>query len=46
MKKYVIYYAPDEEWEVAKEVATEDEAIAYCEDVERICPCYYEEVAK
>lgn len=44
MKKYVVYYAMDDEWEVAKVFATEDEAIAYRDDIERICSCYYEEV--
>ena len=43
MKKYVVYYAPEEDWEVAETFDTEDEAITYCDDVERIYPCYYEE---
>lgn len=44
MNKYVIYCAIEEEWEVVKVVDTEEEAIAYCDDVERFYDCYYEEV--
>lgn len=46
IKKFVVYYRMEltEDWSIACTFTTEEDAIAYCDEFESVCYCYYEEV--